>query len=103
MSNNKEITKYLGNAFSLQMLDEFPTKINVVECSQSEALDPGNKSVVGHPDTARVLGVNFNRVSVRLKKGDVLYVAQLVGGRLPEGCTTLPEGFEFKFLKVTIL
>lgn len=103
MSNNKEITKYLGNAFSLQMLDVFPASFRVTECSQSEALAPGNKSVVGHQDTARVLGVNFNRVSVRLKKGDILYIAQLVGGRLPEGCTTLPEGFEFKFLKVTIV
>lgn len=28
---------------------------------------------------------------------------ELVGGRLPEGSTTLPEGFSFKLLKVEIL
>lgn len=94
--------KYIGNAFSLQMISTFPTSINIEECSKEEALSSDNLSVVGHPDTARVLGVKFNRISMQLKKGDVLYVAQVVGGRLPEGCTTLPEGFKLKFLKVTI-
>ncbi len=94
--------KYIGNAFSLQMINEFPTSINIEECSKEEALAADNLSVVGHPDTANVLGVKFNRVSMQLKKGDTLYVAQVVGGRLPEGCTTLPEGFKLKFLKVTI-
>lgn len=60
-------------------------------------------SAVGHPDTAAVLGVQPNRINVSLNKGDVAYVAQLVGGRLPEGATTLPEGFKFKYFKVTVL
>ena len=98
----KIMTKYVGNAFSLQMVTVFPATVKVDECSKDEALSPDNLSVVGHPDTAAVLGVKFNRVSVKLAKGDVLYVAQIVGGRLPEGCTTLPDGFTFKFLKVTI-
>jgi hypothetical protein len=59
-------------------------------------------SIVGHADTAAVLGVTLNRVNVKLEKGDVLYVAQLQGGRLPEGAKTLPEGFRFEFLRVTI-
>lgn len=84
------------------MVSSFPATVKVEECSKEEALAPDNVSIVGHPDTAAVLGVKFNRVSVKLNKGDVLYVAQIVGGRLPEGCTTLPEGFTFKFLKVTI-
>lgn len=84
------------------MLVTFPSTVKVEECSKEEALAADNVSVVGHPDTAAVLGVAFNRVSVKLNKGDVLYVAQIVGGRLPEGCTTLPEGFTFKFLKVTV-
>jgi hypothetical protein len=59
-------------------------------------------SAVGHADTAAVLGVQCNRVNVALEKGDTCFVAQLVGGRLPEGSTTLPEGFAFKFLEVNI-
>lgn len=96
------MTKFIGNAFSLQMITVFPSTVKVTECSKSEALAADNVSVVGHPDTAAVLGVAFNRVSVKLTKGDVFYVAQVVGGRLPEGCTTLPDGYSFKFLKVTI-
>lgn len=65
-------------------------------------------SAVGHPDTASVISniigkeVPVNRISISLEKGDVLYVAQLLGGRLPEGCKSLPEGFQMKFYKVTI-
>lgn len=127
------MSKYFGNAFSLQMVS-FPCTVDVREVEKSEMFDSfcvdenggvvtpeeaariGNvynitevgrlhgdiTSVVGHPDTARVLGVPYNRVSMKLTKGDVLYVAQLVGGRLPEGATTLPDGYTFKFLKVTV-
>ena len=59
-------------------------------------------SAIGHQDTANVLGVPMNRVNVSLSSGDVAYVAQIVGGRLPEGSTTLPDGFTFKFVKVTV-
>lgn len=122
------MAKFFGNAFSLQMVS-YPCAINVQEVKENEIydflpiaedggiMDDENSmyfshwekelksdivSVVGHPDTARVLGVKFNRVSIRLAKGDVLYVAQLVGGRLPEGATTLPEGYSFKYLKVEV-
>lgn len=89
---------YLLNAFSLQMVD-FPCEIKFEEVDQ---LPEGLTSAVGHQDTANVLGVPLNRCNVHLNQGDVAYVAQLQGGRLPEGSTTLPEGFSFKFIKVTV-
>lgn len=92
----------LLNAFSLQMLDEFPCKLNIEDIDESEIND-NIYSVIGHQDTANVLGVPMRRINIRLHKGDTAYVAQLVGGRLPEGCTTLPEGFSFKFFKIEIL
>jgi len=46
--------------------------------------------------------VSLNRVNVTLDENTEMYVAQLVGGRLPEGATTLPEGFSFKFYRVTL-
>lgn len=94
------MANYIANAFSLQMLtlDEAHTiKVEPTDNFPSDSI-----SVVGHPDTARILGVSFNRVNLKLKKGDTLYVAQLVGGRLPEGATTLPEGFRIQFVKVTL-
>jgi hypothetical protein len=90
---------YLANAFSLQMVQAFPATIEVAEV---EALPEGLESAVGHADTARVLGVPVARINIALAKGDVLYVAQLQGGRLPEGATTLPEGFSFKFFRVSV-
>ena len=56
-------------------------------------------SAVGHPDTAEVLGVVCNRTSVTLDENTDLYIAQLSGGRLPEGATTLPEGFKFTWVR----
>ena len=100
---------FLGNAFSLQMLDLSSShSIQVVPVQKDEVATTDFESVVGHPDTAAVLTgmlgrpVAFNRTSVRLDAGDILYVAQLVGGRLPEGSTTLPEGFKMTFVRVTV-
>ena len=95
---------FVCNAFSLQMVQNFPASIAVEEISKSEfeSLKPTLVSAIGHADTAAVLGFTPNRVNVALNKGDSIIVAQLMGGRLPEGSTTLPEGFSFKFLKVTV-
>ncbi len=66
-------------------------------------------SAIGHSDTAAVVSsligrpVECNRISVALDVDDVAYVAQVVGGRLPEGATTLPDGITIKFFKVYII
>lgn len=82
------------------MLTTYPCGVMFKEV---ESLPEGLTSAVGHADTAAVLGVECNRVNVSLKPGDIAYVAQLQGGRLPEGATTLPDGFSFKFIKVEVL
>ena len=78
---------------------DLPSKVSFEEV---KSLPEGLTSAIGHQDTANVLGVPMNRVNVHLAKGDIAYVAQLQGGRLPEGSTTLPDGFSFKFVKVTV-
>jgi hypothetical protein len=95
---------YIANAFSLQMIGTFPCNVAIEEISKEEfeSIKPTLVSAIGHSDTAHVLGFEPNRVNVALNKGDTIVVAQLQGGRLPEGATTLPEGFAFKFLKVTV-
>ena len=80
---------YILNAFSLQMIEE--PCIAIFEAINS--LPKGLTSAIGHADTANVLGVPMNRINVHLSEGDVAYVAQLQGGRLPEGSKSLPEGF----------
>lgn len=90
--------QFLLNAFSLQMID-VPASVKFEEVG---SLPEGLTSAIGHADTAAVLGVPMNRINVKLNSGDVAFIAQLVGGRLPEGSTSLPEGFKFKFIKVTV-
>lgn len=99
--------KYLVNAFSIQMLK----KEGLVRFEEIDATEVPTDvvSAVGHADTANVLTnmlgfpVSMNRINVVLDENTELYVAQLIGGRLPEGSTTLPEGFAFKFYRVTMV
>ena len=101
--------KYLVNAFSIQMLSGAAT-VQTVRFKEIDAKEvPADVvSAIGHADTAAVLSevlgfpVTMNRTNVVLDENTELYVAQLVGGRLPEGSTTLPEGFSFKFYRVTL-
>ena len=98
--------KYLVNAFSIQMLK----KGGLVRFEEiaPEDIPTDVISAVGHADTANVLSdllgfeVTLNRAFVTLDEDTELYVAQIMGGRLPEGATTLPEGVSFKFYKVTL-
>ncbi len=92
---------FLANAFSLQMCREFPANIHVDTLEEIPNLSEC-VSVIGHQDLANVLGVPMNRESIKLDNGDTLIVAQVMGGRLPEGSTTLPEGVTIQFLKVTV-
>lgn len=98
---------YIGNAFSLQMLQgDADVRIRAINPAD---IPTDVESAIGHSDTAAVvsgiLGLDLpaQRINVRLEKGDVLYVAQLRGGRLPEGSTTLPEGFSLDFVKVEVV
>ena len=101
----------LFNAFSLNMVETLPVTINVKELAMDEArqmLSAGFTSGVGHADTAAVfssqLGVTvpMNRITVALKKGDVVLVGQYRGPRMPEGATTLPEGASIVWCLVTL-
>lgn len=94
--------KYLGNAFSLQMLEDWNANVEIKEVSKRTAMANYEKSIIGHQDLATILGVECNRVTTKLLEGDTLFVAQYVGGRLPEGSNVLPIGAEIKFLQVSV-
>lgn len=101
--------KYLSNAFSLQMLDVTKTSTFFCKPISIDEIPEDVICCIGHPDTAKVVGSDLgrdiaaNRVSIHLEEGDILYVAQLTGGRLPEGTATLPDGFSLSYLQVTIM
>lgn len=93
--------RYIANAFSLQMLSL--EKAQTIEVTPVDNFPADCVSAVGHTDTARVLGVECNRINIELTESDELYVAQVVGGRLPEGATQLPEGVQIKIVRVRIM
>ena len=95
---------YVGNAFSLGMVPaQHLPMVRLTALGQRPVLGGLEwESCVGHADTAAVLGVPCRRVSVTMQPGDILFVAQLQGGRLPEGATTLPEGASFSWVKVSL-
>ena len=100
---------YLSNAFSLQMVD-IGSPILTKELHSYEVrkiLSSDNFiSCVGHESTANVLSnileltVPYCRQSIKLGYNDTLIVAQVIGGRLPEGATSLPDGVNIKFILV---
>lgn len=94
--------KYVGNAFSFQMINNAFGKLKFAELSQKDFMSQTEnaKSVIGHEDLSRILKLPYNRESIHLEKGDVLYIAQLTGGRLPEGATKLPNNCKLKFIEV---
>ena len=99
------MTVYVSNAFSLQMVqDEDLQRVKFHATEGENAPDLSEAvSCVGHADTAAVLGVECARINVTLIEGDRMWVAQLTGGRLPEGSKTLPEGFRFRWVLVELL
>lgn len=98
------------NAFSGQMVDA-PCMVSLDKISSAQAatmLAEEVESYVGHAETAATvsaeLGVEipFARRFGHLAIGEVALIAQVNGGRLPEGCTTLPEGMWIEYLRVEI-
>lgn len=109
---------YLLNAFSANMLADFPASVAFTEISAAdarlalaciEAEGDSWESAVGHADTARVFEsvlrdvvVPCNRVSLTLRAGDSAILGQYSGPRLPEGAKELPAGAEIKWLLVRV-
>lgn len=105
----KKMAKYLGNAFSLNMVSVDTFTLFRAKKIAPERVPTDAVSVIGHADTARVVGgilrreVPANRVTLHLQPGDELYVAQYTGPRLQEGATELPEGAKLEFFEITFV
>lgn len=103
------------NAFSASMLAEFPCSVRFTELAGPDVVrdlnridESGINSAVGHADTAAVfadvLGIDIpcDARTVQIGPGDDAIVGQYIGPRLPEGCTTLPEGAAIRWLYLTV-
>lgn len=104
----------IANAFSIQMLASMEDSIGVgfrkLTPKQVNAMmdGAGVESYIGDDDTAAVVSdligveVPCNRGFLKLHSGESIIVAQITGGRLPEGATTLPDGFNMDFWLVHV-
>ena len=105
--NPRKHLTFIGNAFSLQMLSTPEAVISVVPAEWGD-IPVDAISCIGHPDTAAVASalagreIPCQRISVILDPGDEIFVVQVTGGRLPEGCTTLPDGVTMTLKKVLV-
>ena len=101
------MTKYLANAFSINMLPEGKDVDVQIRNISKEEIPSEINSAVGHVDTAAVISselgfqVKPQRITVHLEETDILYVAQYIGPRLSEGTTKLPEGARIRYMEVT--
>ena len=115
---------YVINAFSANMLAEFPVSVSFTEITAEQAAlelacieadGDSWESAVGHTDTAAVFSavlssarqgggikVDTRRATVTLNRGDKALLGQYIGPRLPEGATVLPEGATIKWLLVEV-
>jgi hypothetical protein len=109
---------FLTNAFSLQMIAaDAVIKISAIPEPAIELetllMQGPVKNAIGHVDTDGVVralladaGIEIEpgaRRNVRLEPGDICIVAQLIGGRLPEGATELPPGARIEFRRVEVI
>lgn len=87
------------------MLREPDCILNITELSKDKfhSLAQDAYSVVGHRATANILGLEFNRESIKINPDDEVLVAQLWGGRLPENCRELPKNVDMKFFCVRVI
>ena len=97
---------YLVNAFTPNMLSPETLiegfNVSFDSVSKEEAMNLMTDSAIGHEDFAEALNVPYNRVSLKLRKGDTFVLAQRIGERLPEGTTTLNGDIQVVFLKGVI-
>ena len=94
--------KYVGNGFSFQMVKDIYGTLKSCELSEKDFCSQTEDaiSIIGHPDLANIIGKDYNRQSICLQKGDILYVVQITGGRLPEGATKIPPNCKLKYIEI---
>ena len=116
-SQVKSQTVFLANAFSVNMLIQFPVVVKFEEISLEEAkriLANGFESVVGHQGTSQLLSqllgiqVPTARRELKLSKGQTVIIFQLLV-RLQEGQVLSAEEVQklysegkAKFIKATV-
>lgn len=101
--------QYISSTFSFKMFLPYMQKGKIdFEVIEPEQIPTNVRSLIHYKPVAQILTfilgrqINCSEESVQFEDGDVLYIAKISGGNLPQGIKVLPEGYEITFLKMTI-
>ena len=100
-----KMTKYVCNAISIQMLMGLSKfRLDAIEISKDFFFKMTRDAIsfMGHHDIAELLRLDYNRSDLYLKDGDVLYIAQYVGGRTSETTEIPIEDKPLKFYQIIV-
>ena len=96
---------FLINSFSLKMITSFPNdfRCDTISKERFDYYKQHAVSYIGNTGLANILNVDYNRESLKIRGGDVLLVADINGGRIPDDATTLPHNVTIRYLCVQVL
>lgn len=105
------MVKYIGNGFSMGMIENEDVLISIKTITKNQFIKAGNhaKSIIGHPEIAKIFDLPLNRESITLKKGDILYIVSpttrpMANQMVENGAkyTFIPEeeGYTYKQIQV---
>ena len=98
------MTYYISNAFSPNMIqDEGVVRITRIQKEDFVKAGEYANSVIGHPEIAEAFGLEYNRESISLLPGDVLYI--VTPGHRPKNqlYTFVPEEKGWIYRRIEVL
>lgn len=105
---------FISTTFSINMLKNTLrtgglATVDVEEVLPRDIPKEDLESAVAYEDAARVLSTMFNteikvnKSSVQLDDDSDLYVANFIGGRIPDGADVLPGNMDVRFYRVSLV
>ena len=91
--------KFIGTSWSPNMVSFSQWDMSCHKLSEEEFkfLSYDGFSCIGHRGLANILNVAYNPEPINLRPGDVLLVAHLKGGRLPDHADEIPSNVVLEF------
>lgn len=98
------MTSYVTNGWSWFMSNPKKGLLEYEDLSEDEFMNEikGAISRIGNPILAQILRLPYNPSYININEGDVAFVINLRGGRIPVGAEEFPEDVDVKYTRVEI-
>lgn len=98
------MVKYILSGWGWTMPQPKQGNVKYEDLSEDDFLESiqGAIPYIGNPEIARILKLPYSPGYITLEKGDVAYVIQVKGSKIPHGATELPLKCNWKFTKVEV-